>query len=67
MNTLKQKCNRVNDVLAKLGYYVSTDILKTICYVLFDSHMRCACQILGQSHSKTFNMVQSIKNKALNL
>ena len=49
MNTLKQKLNRANDTLAKLRYYISADILKTIYYALFDSHMRYTCQIWGQS------------------
>ena len=65
MNTLKQKLNRANGILAKLRYYISADILKTIYYVLFDSHMRYACQIWGQSHSKTFDMIQTTQNNAL--
>ena len=67
MNTLKQKLNRANGILAKLRYYISADILKTIYYALFDSHMRYACQIWGQSHSKTFDMIQSTQNKALRI
>ena len=59
MNTLKQKLNRVNVILAKLRYYVSADILKTIYHALFDSPIKYACQIWGQSHSKTFNMKPS--------
>ena len=30
MNTLKQKLNRGNDILAKLKYYVTAGVLKTI-------------------------------------
>ena len=29
--------------------------------------MRYACQILGQSHSKTVDMIQSAQNKALRI
>ena len=65
MNTLKQKLNRGNGISAKLRHYVSADILKTIYYALFDSYMRYACQIWGQSHSKTFDMIQSTQNIAL--
>ena len=54
-------------LLDKLRYYISADILKTIYYALFDSHMRYACQIWGQSHSKTFDMIQSAQNKALRI
>ena len=67
MNTLKQKLDRVNGILAKLRYYVSANTLKTIYYALFDSHMRYACQIWGQSHSKTFDMIQTTQNKALRI
>ena len=62
-----QKLNRANGILAKLRYYVSADTLKTIYYALFDSHMRYACPIWGQSHSKTVDMIQSVQNKALRI
>ena len=67
MNTPKQKLNKAKGVLAKLRYYVSANTLKTIYYALFDSHMRYACQIWGQSHSKTFDMIQTTQNKALRI
>ena len=41
MNTLKQKLNRANGILAKLRYYVTADVLKTIYYAFFDSHEIC--------------------------
>ena len=41
--------------------------LETIYYALFHSHMRHASQIWGQSRSKTFDMTQSAKNKALRI
>ena len=57
MNTLKQKLNRANGILAKLRYYVTADVLKTIYYAFFDSHMKYACHIWGQVQSKTFDMI----------
>ena len=51
MNTLKQKLNTANGILAKLRYYVTADVLKTMYYIFFDSHMRYACQIWGQIQS----------------
>ena len=59
--------SRWNGILDKLRYYISADILKTIYYALFDSHMRYACRIWGQGHSKTFDMIQSAQNKALRI
>ena len=65
MNTLKQKRNRANGMLAKLRYYLSADSLKTIYDVHFDSHMRYACHIWDQSHNKTSDMIHSAQSKAL--
>ena len=67
MNTLKQKLDKANGILATLRYYISADTLRTIYYTLFDSHMRYACQIWGQSHSKTFDMIQSAQKKSLRI
>ena len=67
MNTLKQKCNRANGILAKLRYYVTADVLKTIYYAFFDSHMKSGCHIWWQVQSKTFDMIQRAQNKALSL
>ena len=36
MNTLKQKINRANGILAKLRYYLTADVLETIYYTFFD-------------------------------
>ena len=36
-------------------------------YEKSDSHMRYACQIWGQSYSKTVDMTQSTQNKALRI
>ena len=59
MNTHKQKLNRANGITTKLRHYVSVDTLKTIYYTIFDSHMRHACQIWGQSHNKTYDTKHS--------
>ena len=67
MNTLKQKHNRANGILAKLRYYVTADVLKTIYYAFFDSHMRYACHILGKIQSKIFDMIQCAQNEALRI
>ena len=49
---LKQKLNRANGILAKLRHHLpSDDILKTVYYSLFDTHLRYACQVWGQSNS----------------
>ena len=65
MNTLKQKLTRASGILAKLRYYVTADLLKTIYYVFSDSHMKYACHILGQVQGKTFDMIQRAQKKSL--
>ena len=67
MNTLKQKLNRANGILAKLRYYVTVDVLKTIYYAFFDSHMKYACHSWGQVQNKTFDMIQHAQNKVLRI
>ena len=48
--------------ITAIRYYITADVLKTICYTLFDSHMR---YIWGQVHNKTFDIIQRAQNKAL--
>ena len=57
INTWKQNLNRANGVLAKLRHHLPSDILKTVYYSLFDTHLRYACQVWGQSNSDILVMV----------
>ena len=43
INFLKQKLNRTNGILAKLRHHLPSDILKTVYYSLFDTHLRYVC------------------------
>ena len=45
INSLKQKLNRENGILAKLRHCLPSNILKTVYYSLFDTHLRYACQV----------------------
>ena len=67
INFLKQKLNRANGILAKLRHHLPSDILKTVYYSLFDTHLRYACQVWGQSNSDILVMVQRAQNKALRI
>ena len=64
---LSQKLNKANGILAKLRHHLPSDILKTICYSLFDIHLRYACQLWGQSNSDILVMVQRAQNKAVRI
>ena len=67
INFVKQKLNRVNGILAKLKHHLPSDILKTVYYSLFDTHLRCTCQVSGQSNSDIVVMVQRAQSKALRI
>ena len=45
INTLKQKLNRANGILAKMRHHLPSDILKTVYYSLFNKHLRYPCQV----------------------
>ena len=44
-----------------------SDVLKTVYYSLFDTHLCYACQVWGQSNSDILVMVQRAQNKALRI
>ena len=67
INFLKQKLNRANGILAKLRHHLLSDILKTVCYSLFDTYLSYACQVWGQSNSDIPVMVQRAQYKALRI
>ena len=64
---LKQKLNKANGILGKLRHHLPSDILKRVYYSLFDTHLRYACQVWGQSNSDILVMVQRAQNKALRI
>ena len=62
INTLKQKLNRANGILDKLRHHLPSDILNTVYYSLFDTHLCYACQVWGQSNSDILVLVQRAQN-----
>ena len=44
-----------------------SDVLKTVYYSLFDTHLCYACQVSEQSNSETLVMVQRAQSKALRI
>ena len=67
INFLKQKVNRANGTLAKLRHHLPSDILKTVYYCLWNTHLRYACQVWGQSNIDKLVMVQRAQSKALRI
>ena len=66
MAQLRQKLSRANGLLAKLRHQVSSSLLKTIYFALFESHLCYAAQVWGQ-RSKNVDMVKITQNKALQI
>ena len=62
MAQLKQKFNGTK--LAKLRHQVSSSLLQTIYFALFDSHLRYVAKIWGQGSNNVVDMVKSSQNKA---
>ena len=63
INFLKQKLNRPNCILAKLRHRFPSDILKKVYYSPFDTHLRYACQVWGQSNRDILVMVRRAQKK----
>ena len=66
-NTLKQKLNRANGICLPLGHHLPSDILRTVHYSLFHTHLRYSCQVWGQSNSDILVLVQRAQNKVLRI
>ena len=67
ISTLKQKLNRANGILDKLRHHLPSDILITVYFSLFDTHLRYAYQVWGQGSSEILVMVERAQNKALRI
>ena len=53
LQSLKEKLNRANNILAKLRYSSSPNLIRTVYYAIFESHLRYGCQIWGQKQTQS--------------
>ena len=67
MELRKTKLNRANGLLAKIRHLVSKNLLRTIYFAIFDSHLRYGCQILGQKDSQELKSIPTVQNKGLQI
>ena len=67
MDLLKTKLNMANALLAKIRHFVSKNLLRTIHFAIFDSHLRYGYQIWGQKDSQEFKNIKIIQNKGLQI
>ena len=64
---LKSKLSTSCGLLAKLIYYVTTDILRTLYFSIFDSIMRYGFQVWGEKQSATLNDIERLQNKPIKI
>ena len=62
---LRSKLERSIGLLAKLGYYVSPNLLRTVYYAIFDSYVRYGFEIWAQNKNAGPNEIYALQDKAL--
>ena len=63
MDTVKQKLNRANGLLATLRHYVNPILLRTRYYAIFESNLQYGCQLWGQTQTKVLQNIEIISFK----
>ena len=66
VNAIATKLNQANAMLYKVRDFVNANILKSIYYALFESHINYTCIIWGQNIS-TINCLYILQRKALRI
>ena len=65
IKSISLKLRRANGALSKLRHYVSSNILNTVYYSLFHSHIFYACQIWGQNKNSITNRIFILQKSAI--
>ena len=67
LKMLNQKLSRANRILAKVRYYLSPKLLRTLYFSIFESHLRHGCQIWGQHSNHNLNDIPNLQGKAIQI
>ena len=67
INQIKSKLSSSCGLLAKLKYYVKTDLFKTVYFAIFDSILRYGIQIWGQHRSQEIKEIEKSQEKAIRI
>ena len=67
LTNLKNKLNRENGILAKLRHFIQKDVLRTVYFAIFDSHLRYASQVWGLNNKTILSSLQNCQNKAIRI
>ena len=65
LKQIKTKLSRSSGLLAKLRYYVITDLLRTVYFAIFDSVIRYAIQVWGLHNNQAINEIEKLQAKAI--
>ena len=67
LKMLKQRLSRANGLLAKVRYYLSLKLLRTLYFSIFESHLRYGCQIWGSTVTTIKKILQTYNAKQFEL
>ena len=62
---LRTKLERSVGLLAKLRYFTSANLLRTVYHAIFDSYLRYGCQVWGQNKNAYTNEISKLQDKAI--
>ena len=62
---LKTKLERPIGLLAKIRYFVSAKLLRTVYFAVLDSYLRYGCQIRGQNKNVNTNEISKLQDRAI--
>jgi hypothetical protein len=65
INSIAVKLKKANGALAKLRYYVPTNILVQVYHAIFSSHLQYCCLTWGQPNSLHINRISVLQNCAI--
>jgi hypothetical protein len=67
INQLTVKLSRANGILAKIRHFVSLDILRSIYFAIFESHIRYGCIVWGQKGTSLRSSISVLQNTAIRI
>ena len=67
LKLLKRKLNRANRLLAKIHYYLSQKLLRTLYISTFQSRLRYGCQIWEQHSHHNLNDIANLQRRAIRI
>ena len=62
---LRAKLERSTDLLAKLRYFVSANLIRTVYFAIFDSYLCYGCQVWEQNKNASSNESSRLQDKVL--